>query len=121
MTTQEQVIGFVTLASVIATPNRNMSIRKVSDSAIVCRDGFTLSVVTGALVYCTPRIDTGPYTHVEVGFPSVRPEPWEDTDGPDGWRRYAEDPGDFPTDTVYGYVPVEMVRALLRLHGGEAS
>lgn len=101
-----------------ATPNR-----------ITCADGFTLSVIAGPGVYCTPRpalLDSlpdglvsdaprdypGPYTAVEVGFPSARPEPWDE------WSQRAEDE-DEPTGTVYGYVPVEMVRALIESHGGE--
>lgn len=77
-----------------------------------CADGFTLSVIAGAGAYATPRDGLGPYVAVEVGFPSGRPEPWSE------WEGYAESPDD-PTDTVYGFVPVEMVEALLALHGGE--
>ena len=55
---------------------------------------------------------SGPYTHVEVGFPSAKPEPWTD------WETYSD--GGEPTETVYGYVPVEMVTALVESHGGEA-
>lgn len=98
---------------------------------ITCADGFTLSVIAGPGVYCTPRpalLDNlpdglvsdapkdypGPYTAVEVGFPSARPEPWSD------WSQRAEDEEE-PTSTVYGYVPVEMVRALIESHGGEVA
>lgn len=56
----------------------------------------------------------GPYTHVEVGFPSEVPEPWEI------WSEFVEDP-ESPTSTVYAYVPVEDVRALVELHGGEVT
>src|SRR5690606_2814 len=109
--------------------NGNRSIRPGGvrgDNQIVCRDGFTMSVIAGAGTYCTPRPDwaaaagevpadyPGPYTHVEVGYPSARPEPW------DKWEQYAEDPEKPPTGNVYAYVPVEMVRALVAAHGGEA-
>ena len=57
---------------------------------------------------------SGPYTHVEVGFPSDRPELWRD------WEAYAEDP-DEPTRTVYGYVPLQLVQELVTTHGGEAN
>jgi len=100
------------------TPNR-----------ITCADGFTISVIAGPGTYCTPRpalLDglpdglvsnapkdyPGPYAAVEVGYPSVRPEPWDE------WSERCEDE-ERPTDTVYGYVPVEMVRALIESHGGE--
>ena len=79
---------------------------------ITCTDGFDVSVQAGELLYATPRDDLGPWTHVEVGFPSERPEPWE------AWAEYVED-ADKPTGTVYSYVPVEMVEALIALHGGE--
>lgn len=94
---------------------------------IHCLDGFKVSVVTGAGVYCTPRPDLrglsgngvdedyrGPFTHAEVGFPSERPEPW------DQWLEYCDDP-DKPTETVYGYVPAELIRALIAAHGGERT
>jgi hypothetical protein len=78
---------------------------------VVCADGFSLSIQAGKLLYSTPRHDAGPWSHVEVGFPSERPEPWAD------WTQYCEDP-QRPTNTVYGYVPLEMVEALVALHGG---
>ena len=80
---------------------------------ITCTDGFGLSVQAGELLYSTPRDDAGPWTHVEVGFPSERPEPW------DVWAKYVDDQ-DKPTDTVYGYVPVAIAEALIALHGGES-
>ena len=79
---------------------------------LVCADGFRLSVIAGGGAYSTPR-DGAPYVAVEVGFPSSRPEPWEGV-----WRAFAEDEDD-PTETVYGYVPVDLVEALIAAHGGE--
>lgn len=85
---------------------------------LTCADGFKVSVIAGGGSYSIPRNDgftdsiPGPFTAVEVGFPSERPEPWSD------WEHYCEDP-EKPTDTVYGYVPADMVRALVALHGGE--
>ena len=55
---------------------------------------------------------SGPYTHVEVGFPSQRPEPWRE------WEAYAEEP-DEPMNTVYPFVPIELVQGLVNTHGGE--
>ena len=57
---------------------------------------------------------SGPYTHVEVGFPSDRPEPWGE------WKRYVDNPH-YPVGTVYSQVPVGVVRALVELHGGERA
>lgn len=75
---------------------------------IVCIDGFDLSVQVGSAMYCTPRTDTGPWSHVEVGYPSA-PEP--------ALMEYAEEP-DRPTSTVYGWVPVELVESIIERHGG---
>lgn len=109
------------------------------NNIVRCVDGFHLSAIAGWGAYCSPRPAmcganlrepcgncapspffeeagcgfTGPYTHVEVGFPSQRPEPWAD------WLEYADSP-ETPTETVYARVPVEMVRALVVLHGGES-
>ena len=89
---------------------------------IHCADGFTMSVTAGDGCYCSPRPGwfdgtpetfEGPYSAVEVGYPSSRPEPWGD------WEQCCENP-DAPTSTVYGYVPVTLVRALVAAHGGES-
>jgi len=48
------------------------------------------------------------YEEVEVGFPSEREELI---------MQYAEEP-DVPTQTVYGYVPVQVVTNVLAKHGG---
>lgn len=73
-----------------------------------CADGFHMSVQTGRTHYCTPRDNDGPWTHVEVGFPSARAEQL---------MPYCEDPND-PTETVYACVPVELVVAVIDEHGG---
>lgn len=102
---------------------------------LVCNDGFTISVQANEYAYCTPRISQGlidgklycrnafgfdgkieegftkkfiPYTKVELGYPSqVEPD----------ILPYAED-SDNPTNTVYGYVPIEIVDAVVKKHGG---
>lgn len=73
-----------------------------------CADGFQMSVQVGACHYCSPRADTGPWSAVEVGFPSERDE---------RLMPYAEDDSD-PTDTVYGWVPVDVVVDVVNAHGG---
>lgn len=75
---------------------------------ITCADGFNLSVQASATHYCTPRDNEGPYTHVEIGFPSdVEPE----------LMPYVED-AERPTDTVYAQVPIEVALAVINKHGG---
>ena len=95
------------LDSIIGTP---VSERGAVVSRIVCKDGTSLSVQASFGHYCTPRNDEGPWTAVEVGFPSACP--------PESWAEYAEDWNN-PLDTVYGYVPVQMVQHFISLHGGE--
>jgi len=102
--------------------------------AVVCADGFRVSVQASHGHYCTPRVDNAVfYTHVELGYPSKEtPE----------WYEYAEDytqltfmqsvyhwiktkilkQWDFlsfyPTNTIYSWVPVELVDRILVRHGG---
>jgi hypothetical protein len=103
---------------------------------IRCRDGFQMSVIARWGTYCRPKIAfcmdplswkrgpcgkcredgysevpcdyRGPFTHVEVGFPSLRPEPWED------WAPYTDE-----DEEIFAYVPVELVRRLIIKHRGE--
>lgn len=75
---------------------------------ITCEDGFSLSVQANSGTYCSPRNNFGPWFKVEVGFPSATPELI---------LRYAEDEKN-PTDTVYGYVPIDLVEQLIQIHGG---
>lgn len=78
---------------------------------ITCADGLKLSVQASAFHYCAPRDSQGPWYLVEVGFPSrVVPEIAE----------WAEDPAQ-PTETVYGYTPIEKVaEAIVNAGGFEA-
>jgi hypothetical protein len=77
---------------------------------IYCKDGSSLSVQGSHTHYCTPRIDRiNYYSSVEVGYPSIVP--------PANWEEYCEQ-WENPTDTVYGYVPVDMVEAFIQDHGG---
>ena len=77
-----------------------------------CEDGLRLSVQANEATGCSPR-ESGAerYTTVEVGFPS---EPIPEL------LQWAEEPH-HPTETVYLYVPVEVVRAVIQAHGGLAS
>lgn len=67
-----------------------------------------MSVQAGVNVYSIPSSNVGPWTHVELGYPSqIEPLLWD----------YAEAPGSW-TDTVYPRVPVELVAAVIEVHGG---
>ena len=70
---------------------------------IVCVDGFDVSIQASETHYCAPRDNFGPYTEVEIGYPSdIVPE----------WMPYVED-SDEPLETVYAWVPIELVDAVL--------
>lgn len=85
--------------------------RKLYDR-VVCADGFKMSVQASAYNYCQPQMrDAVRYETVEVGFPTAK-EPM--------LMPYAETPEN-PTDTVYAYVPVQVVTNVIIKHGGMVS
>ena len=77
---------------------------------IVCNDGFSISVQASVNHYCSPRenLFDEDYEEVELGFPSAADILIND---------YAEDMED-PTQTVYPWVPIEIVEELIEKHGG---
>ena len=87
---------------------------------IVCNDGFNFSVNENASGYCSPRYSKGPYTAVELGYPSAV-EPL--------LKGYHESKYDYKKernysfeesakDTVYAYVPANLVMQIIRKHKG---
>lgn len=96
----------VTSGKIIVT-NSGYEYRDLAKT-VVCKDGFTASIQASQTHYCTPRTLTDYYTEMEIGFPSQ---------SDDLIMEYAEDK-DNPTGTVYGYVPVEVIAALIDKHGG---
>lgn len=80
---------------------------------IVCADGLTMSVQASEFHYCDPRDDCGPYTTAEVGYPSVKDPELE---------KFAENPDALiesgAVQTVYGYVPVDVIMDVIERHGG---
>lgn len=85
---------------------------KKQNKHIICKDGFAMSVQASEYTYCTPRIDNAEkYTAAEVGFPSRREEllmPYIDGLGE----------GQNATNTVYGYVPSQVIVDVIAKHGG---
>ena len=75
---------------------------------ITLKDGFRISIQAGERHYCVPRNDTGPWVEVELGFPA-----WPDK----LIEAFAEDPNN-QSETIYGYVPISVVQALIIKHGG---
>ena len=75
-----------------------------------CADGTKVSIQASMHHYCSPKSDVGPWTHVEVGFPSVSL--------PESWVEYANDPNKGVKSDVFGYVPVSLVREYIEAHDG---
>lgn len=81
---------------------------KKLNPTITCYDGTNLSVQASEFHYSTPRDDFGPYSEIEVGFPTKVPTPF---------LSYAEDK-ETPLRTVYPYVPVVLVQDFIDSCGG---
>ena len=86
----------------------NTPVRLLSDydyktlaERVVCKDGTTISVQASAFHYCTPRSNSGPYTHVEVWCASVIPTEF-----------------DYDEDEPTAQVPIELVAQFIDNHGG---
>ncbi len=86
-------------------------IKKELNKLVRCADGFHMSVQARSTSYCTPRDNTGPYIEAEVGFPS-QTEPL--------LLPFAEQP-ETPTQSVYGYVPRNIIATVIAKHGGMIS
>lgn len=76
---------------------------------VECNDGFHISVQASAGAYCSPRNNDGPWYSFELSFPSSVPN--------DEILSFAEQ-REIPLDTVYGYVPIDVVDRLMAEHGG---
>lgn len=87
--------------------------------SIYCKDGFNVSIQASSGHYCNPRNENRMldynfddsneiHTSFELGFPSEKE---------DLILEYAEEQ-DNPTETVYGYVPLETVLKMIEKHGG---
>lgn len=75
---------------------------------VICVNGLRMSLQVGEYLYCTPRSNTGPWSAIEIGFPSREVA---------AFMPYCEDP-ERPTDTVYGYVPLHIVAKVIQEAGG---
>lgn len=74
-----------------------------------CKDGFSIHISAGEEFYCSPRENRkdGAYQTVEGGLPNQCEELL---------LPYAEEP-DLPTETVYAYVPIEIMDKVIQNHG----
>lgn len=77
----------------------------IRSKKVRCKDGFEISVQASIWHYCIPRAtlkDGNKYKKLELGYANIREELLEE---------YRE-------DTVYPYVPVEVVNKVMEKHGG---
>lgn len=75
---------------------------------LICRDGFSLSIQGGRHAYSCPREDGVVFSEMEIGFPSGEEILLSD---------YRE--GDrLDLDSVFPYVPVEVIIEVIKKHGG---
>ena len=81
---------------------------------ITCMDGFSMSVQASSAHVCIPRDDRGPYSAVEVGYPSeteILLLPYSDG--------MSEICGSAPA--MYANVPAEVIREVVNKHHGLRS
>jgi hypothetical protein len=82
---------------------------------VVCADGFSVSVQATEYNYCTPRDSTGPWSSVECGFPTEKDpvlEEWAE----DRSAEVCKESGH--VQTVYGWVPSQVILGVIESHGG---
>lgn len=102
------VVGYPTVKAFLES-TYNSKERFLVRPSVICNDGFTISIQGGDdFHYCTPRKRVNEYEAVELGYPSES-DPLI--------MEYAEDPFN-PTNTVYGFVPLDVVEKLIAKHGG---
>ena len=87
--------------------------RQITREYVYCADGFNMSVQASKTHYCSPRVDglSAIYRQVEIGFPSEREALLDE---------YAEDKDRY-TETVYPWVPSQLVALIISKHGGMVS
>ena len=87
---------------------------------IVCLDGFSMSVQADSSMYCSPRedgIDTK-YIQVEIGYPSEEDVLLNEyVEGTSNSRLDVENAESY-TESVYPWVPAEVVKEVIDKHGG---
>jgi hypothetical protein len=76
---------------------------------IVCMDGFKMSVQGNEMTYSIPKKVATEFTAMEIGFPSAQ----EDLIMEFIDRLVLE-----PTQSVYGYIPIDLIEKIVEKHGG---
>ena len=92
---------------VVENPNTQFANNRVL-RYVICNDGFTFSLQAGPSHYSTPKEMADYYSAFEIGYPSTEESLWEQ------WI----EPGNEPTESVYGWVPQDIINAVIKKHGG---
>ncbi len=102
-------------------PVTQFSYNKPNYARVYFNNGGDVSIQASRTHYSHPRDNFGPYTEMELGYPS------RDTQIPESMLRYIdplnedEEGKPDPYDNVYGYVPVSVIKELIELNGGVKS
>ena len=76
---------------------------------IVCTDGFKMSVQGHEMTYSIPKKVATEFEAMEIGFPSQQE---------DLIMEFIVPPGDKPTQSVYGFIPIDLIEQIIEKHGG---
>ena len=76
---------------------------------IVCTDGFKMSVQGHEMTYSIPKKVTTEFQAMEIGFPSQQE---------DLIMEFIDRPGHEPTQSVYGFIPIDLIEQIIEKHGG---
>lgn len=115
---QEQLHRIKEMMSVISEEPMEF---KPLNPKIKFNNGGSASIQASRTHYSEPRNNVGPYTSMEIGYPS------EGTEIPDSLLKYEETSqhgkgeGFNPYDSIYAYVPVSVVKEFIEANGGIAS
>ena len=82
-------------------PDGGLIVRK-----FVCRSGLSMSIQASVCHYCSPRRDGGPWSQVEVGFPTHKLRTLSGYSAGSG---------------VYGFVDTAAVNRIIARNGGPAK
>jgi hypothetical protein len=103
-------------------PVTQFSYNKPNYKRVFFNNGGNVSIQASSTHYSHPRDNFGPYTEMELGYPS------RDTQIPESMLRYVEqginddeEGNSDPHDNVYPYVPVSVIKELIELNGGVKS
>ncbi len=76
---------------------------------IVCTDGFKMSIQGNEMTYSIPKKVATEFQAMEIGFPSQQE---------DLIMEFIDRTEHDPTQSVYGYIPIDLIEKVIEKHGG---